>query len=128
MESHHQFTRAAQVGATRPPTNAREYLGYARQVKVGDLPRPAVVRLAAELRRQLGQVLDAMQADVALTDDQLVTLGQALADAITYRDPQGICTTCDATPGELCDDHADDVDKTDAYLQLARELGIELER
>lgn len=40
-------------------TNAREYLGYARQVKVADLPHSAVVRLAAELRRQLGQVLDA---------------------------------------------------------------------
>ena len=39
-------------------TNAREYIGYARALKVADLPYPALLRMAAELRRQLGQVLD----------------------------------------------------------------------
>jgi hypothetical protein len=116
------------VTADQRVTNAREYLGYARQVKVAGLPHSALMRMAAELRRQLGQVLDAMQADVALTDGQLVTLGLALGDAITYRDPQVICPDCDASPAGLCDDHAEDLDKTDAYLALARELGIEVER
>jgi hypothetical protein len=46
------------VTADQRVTNAREYLGYARALKVADLPYPALVRLAAELRRQLGQVLD----------------------------------------------------------------------
>jgi hypothetical protein len=38
--------------------HAREYLGYARKVTVADLPPSPLMRLAAELRRQLGQVLD----------------------------------------------------------------------
>jgi hypothetical protein len=46
------------VTADQRVTSAREYLGHARNIKVGDLPRSAVMRLAAELRRQLGQVLD----------------------------------------------------------------------
>jgi hypothetical protein len=48
---------------------AREYLGYARGVKVADLPHAALMRMAAELRRQLGQVLD------------VVTEGEADPDA-----------------------------------------------
>ena len=39
-------------------TAAREYITYARKVSVAELPQLAVMRLAAELRRQLGQVLD----------------------------------------------------------------------
>jgi hypothetical protein len=46
------------VTADQRVTNAREYIGYARHIKVADLPYPALMRLAAELRRQLGQVLD----------------------------------------------------------------------
>ena len=109
-------------------TNAREYLGYARQCKVADLPHSAVMRMAAELKRQLGQVLDAGREAVSLSGDQLVTLGQALADAITYRDPAGACPDCEASPSGLCDDHGEDLDKTGAYLQLASELGIEVDR
>jgi len=33
-----------------------------------------------------------------------------------------------STPAWLCNDHAADLDLTDAYLALARELGIERER
>jgi hypothetical protein len=63
-----------------------------------------------------------------LAADQLVVLGQALSDAVTYRDPAGACTSCEAHPAGLCEDHAADLDKTDAYLALARALGIEVDR
>jgi len=63
-----------------------------------------------------------------LTAEQLVMLGQALGDAIEHRDPPGACQDCEAEYGGLCYDHAGDLDKTDAYLQLARQLGIEVER
>jgi hypothetical protein len=59
---------------------------------------------------------------------QLAALGQALADAISYREPSGFCADCEASPAGLCDDHAGDLDKTDAYLALARDLGIEVDR
>jgi len=63
-----------------------------------------------------------------LTAEQLVTLGQALGDAIAYRDPAGDCTGCEAHPAGLCEDHAADLDATDAYLALAAELRIEVQR
>jgi hypothetical protein len=53
------------VTADQRVTNAREYLGHARQVKVADLPHSAVVRMAAELRRHLGQVLDVISQEAA---------------------------------------------------------------
>jgi hypothetical protein len=56
---------------------AREYLGYARAVKVGDLPYPALVRFAAELRRQLGQVLDVIGDDAGA--GQLAAIRAVLA-------------------------------------------------
>jgi hypothetical protein len=46
------------VSADQRLTAAREYLGYARTVTVADLPPSPLMRLAAELRRQLGCVLD----------------------------------------------------------------------
>jgi hypothetical protein len=61
-------------------------------------------------------------------DSQRELLGQALADAITYRTPDSFCTGCEDHPAGLCDDHAADLDLTDAYLQLGRELGIEVAR
>jgi hypothetical protein len=63
-----------------------------------------------------------------MTPAQLEILGQALADAITYRDPSGACADCDAHPAGLCKDHAADLDRTDAYLELAGQLGIEVDR
>jgi hypothetical protein len=61
-------------------------------------------------------------------DDLSAVLGHALADAIAYRDPAGTCTYCDEHPAGLCEDHAADLDKTDAYLSLARQLGTEAEQ
>ena len=80
----------------------------------------------------IGRLRVALQslADVAspggMDTGQREVLGQALADAIAHRTP-GICEECDVRPDGLCDDHAADLDLTDAYLALGRELGIEVE-
>lgn len=72
----------------------------------------------------------------ALDEGQREVLAAALSDAVHYRDPDGFCADCEAipacpVPGEpgrlapgLCDDCAADLNLTDAYLQLAEELGI----
>jgi hypothetical protein len=62
-----------------------------------------------------------------MDNGQREVLGQALADAIAHRDPAGYCEECERRPAGLCDDHAADLDLTDAYLYLACELGIEVE-
>ena len=62
---------------------------------------------------------------------KLAVLGQALGDAVTYREAAAsdfAYAGCEAHPAGLCGDHAVDLDKTDAYLALARDLGIEVER
>ncbi len=107
---------------------ACEFLAGGRRRKVSRLPPSVLMRELAECRRQLGQFLDVVRASVSLTDEELVILGQAISDAITYRDPSGVCPDCDASAAGLCDDHADDLDKTDAYLALARDLGFEVDR
>jgi hypothetical protein len=68
--------------------------------------------------------MSAKQPGVPLDQDQRNVIGQTLADAINYRKPSGACRNCDDHPAGLCDDHADDLDRTDAYLALARDLGI----
>lgn len=67
-------------------------------------------------------------ASRALSPAGAATLGQALADAVAYRDPAGDCTGCEAHPAGLCEDHAEDLDRADAYLKVAAALGIEVER
>jgi hypothetical protein len=106
------------VTADQRLTAAREFLAGARKHKVAELPPSVLIREDAELRRQLGQVL-------AVLDESVGVLGEALADAIQYRDPGGLCDACDASVASICDDHADDLNKTDAYLALAAALGIE---
>jgi hypothetical protein len=111
------------------------------------LPEPAVRHLLAEAIEHVRLLLDSSHEadlfenhlDAAGLDDyidvlrvvkpgQAETLGLALADAIAYRTPEGFCRDCEESPSALCDDHAADLDRTDAYLVLARELGIEVER
>jgi hypothetical protein len=58
----------------------------------------------------------------------LGVLAQALADAVSHRDPSGFCADCERHPAGLCYDHAADLDTADAYLALARGLGIEADR
>jgi hypothetical protein len=62
----------------------------------------------------------------SLSAEHREILAQALADAIQFRDASGFCPHCEAHPAGLCDDHAADLDLADAYLALARELGIEV--
>lgn len=94
----------------------------------GQQPRPDWMAWAQRLAWALTDVLTEAGKASALTAEHLVTIGQALADAATYRDPSGACPDCEAHPAGLCEDHAADFDKTDAYLQLAKALGIEVER
>ena len=56
---------------------------------------------------------------------QLEVLRQALADAVYYRDPPVQCCACDATDG-LCDACASGFARARSYLQLGRELGVEV--
>ena len=72
--------------------------------------------------------MTAPAATTVISAEQCITLGQALADAIEHRTPRGQCSDCEIHPAWLCDDHAADLDLTDAYLALARELGIEVAR
>ena len=86
---------------------------------------------AYRLASMLSAVLDVAGQAPALSPAQLAVLGQALGDAVTYREAAAsdfACADCVAHPAGLCADHAADLDKTDAYLQLARTLGIEVDR
>jgi hypothetical protein len=60
-----------------------------------------------------------------LTSAQREILAAVLSDAIEYRTPGADCTGCDVHPGGLCEDHAGDLDRTDAYIALGRDLDIE---
>ena len=69
--------------------------------------------------------MTAPAAVASLHAAQLATLGQALADAIEYRQPSGACADCDSHPSGLCAPHAADLDRADDYAALARQLGVE---
>jgi hypothetical protein len=105
---------------------AREYLTGARRRKVSELPQSVVAREDAELRRLLGQVLDYVTESVSLSDDQLVTLGQALGDAVAWHTDTEPCGSCEYAAPTLCAEHAEAVRLRDAYIRLSRELGIEV--
>jgi hypothetical protein len=107
---------------------AREFLRHVRSgPKPAAVPRPALEREAAELRKLLGQVLDYVDSHPAVDEGQREVLDKALADAVAYRDPGGHCLDCAGRPAGLCDEHAADLDLTDAYLALGKELGIEVD-
>ena len=103
------------MSADQRVTAAREYIGYARAVKVADLPYPALMRMAAELRRQLGQVLDVIGEDARtgarpdgsaqLSAVDVQTVLGALADAAWWQAQHG-------TP-----------ERAARYRSLARSLG-----
>ncbi len=108
-------------------TAAREYLDAIRPYKVSDRPHSVLMREDAELRRMLGKVLAVLDGQApALDAEQLATFAQALGDAIAHREPGGFCIDCDAHPSGLCEDHAEDLDRCDAYGLLAKALGVEL--
>jgi hypothetical protein len=83
---------------------------------------------ALRLAEHLGQVLDVIgqPPPVVLPANQLDCFRDMLADAETYRSKgvAGPCKDCDASPTALCWDHEADLDRIDAYKELARALGI----
>jgi len=52
-------------------------------------------------------------------------LGQALADAVYYRDPPAQCAACEAADG-LCEQCAAGPARARAYLVLGDDLGLEV--
>lgn len=57
--------------------------------------------------------------------EQWEVLGQALADAVYYRDPPLCCPACEALGG-LCAQCAARLARARSYLALGRELGVEV--
>ena len=104
----------------------------------GQQPRPDWMAWAQRLAWALTDVLTeagkvsallapaVLVGNVDLTTAELGALRQALGDAIAHREPCGSCVDCDEHPSGLCEDHAEDLDRCDAYGLLAKALGIEL--
>jgi hypothetical protein len=67
-----------------------------------------------------------MPPAITLLTRQREALAQALADAVCYSDPPVYCDACDALQDALCDRCAVMLARARAYLDLARELGVEL--
>jgi hypothetical protein len=75
-------------GADQRVAAARKYLGYARKIQVADLPHSALMRMAAELRRQLGQVLDVIAEQEGLplqSSDAVIRMGSLSARTSSRR-------------------------------------------
>jgi hypothetical protein len=100
----------------------------AAAVRLGEYDRRIVSWLAAWEPSTVVVIAGLIQRAARRPPEQLATLGQALADAISYREPSGFCAGCEASPVGLCEDHVADLDRTDAYRALARDLGIEVGR
>jgi len=56
---------------------------------------------------------------------QRTLLRDALADAVYYRDPPLRCEACEALDG-LCDGCSSGLARARSYLDLGRELGVEV--
>jgi hypothetical protein len=56
---------------------------------------------------------------------QREVLLQALADAVSYRDPPVECRACEVQVGVLCDGCAAGLARARGYLALGRELGLD---
>ena len=109
--------RAARV------TAATAALGDFRRFEDGSATWGDWAMWAGRLAAALGSVLS-----VELGPAQLAALGDALADAIDRCEPSGFCADCEKHPAGLCEHHAADLGRCDAYLTLARQLGIWEER
>ena len=62
---------------------------------------------------------------LAVPAERRALLRDALADAVFYRDPPVVCDVCEAIDG-LCDECAAGLARARAYLDLGRELGMEV--
>jgi hypothetical protein len=67
-----------------------------------------------------------MPSALPLLPRQREALAQALADAVSYRDPPVCCAACDALGDTLCDQCAATFARARTYLELSREIGIEV--
>jgi hypothetical protein len=108
---------------------AREFLDGARTRKVTELPPTLLIRECAELRRLLGQVLDAAGEGALLTAGQLTTVLLALREArdVHVREMIG-CPACDAAESagrDACDRHTADDDQAGRYTALGELLAGE---
>ena len=102
---------------------AREYLSAALSRRVGELPPTVLLRECAELRRQLGAVLAAIDAGKLLDVGQAATVLAALDDASgSIRDRAAYCPACAAHPADLCDECAHRLAHAEAYDLLAATL------
>jgi hypothetical protein len=106
-------------------TAAREFLAGARRRKIGELPPSVLAREAAELRRQLGQVLDLIGEDGAiLPGPELQAVLGALDHAAVFLEERAEqhCDACVTHPAGACESHVDDLDQAGAYRALAGRL------
>ena len=130
----HNFTNGGAVmsPATEDPRviSAREYLRHIRTgPRPGALPRAAVDREAAELRKLLGQVLDAvteMEFTLADAEDMEDWLDTTHIDAGggVWLTPADALVFAQALPEAI--EHAGGEVRAGAYAALARALGIEV--
>jgi hypothetical protein len=99
-------------------TLAREYLAGVRQHDVLRMLPSALMREAAESRRQLGIVLDVIGE--AMTAADRATMLAALVDAARWRDHLGAadCDDCTHAPAGLCGRHDEDLAAADGYRRL----------
>ena len=105
--------------------NAREYLDAIRPHKVTTRPPSVLLRECAELRRQLGQVLDVIgEQPQVLTASQMAGVLKALAVAADLTEDRAsvYCDGCGTSPAGACDTHADMLDDAAQFRQLERDL------
>jgi hypothetical protein len=124
-------TRGRDTGMTMTAANTADLAAELSGVELGAYDQkiiawlagyePATIAVICGLIRRARAAGEQRQADIL--DSEVI--GQVFADAICFRDPQGICPDCDEHPAGLCEDHAADLDRTDAYIALAGQLGIE---
>jgi hypothetical protein len=122
------------VTADQRVTAARDYLDSIRPHKPSARPHSVLVREAAELRRQLGQVLAAIadgttalrrNGSASLSPADVVTVLGALdhaADALADRAAQH-CDDCVRHPSGACESHVDDLDQAAEYKAVSGRLG-----
>lgn len=67
-----------------------------------------------------------MPPAITLLPRQREALAQALADAVSYRDPPVYCDACEQLQDTLCERCAVMLARARAYLDLGREMGVDV--
>jgi len=88
--------------------------------------RQSIAETAASRVRELSADDNSRDRRPILTDAQRHLLTRMASDACAYRRPGLFCHDCDDAPSGLCPDHEGDLDLTDAYIRLVRDLGGEV--